>query len=137
MVKDSDRLAWEAAAQRLASRVNFGWWVERWLPWALGLCLSAAAALLVLRSLGTVSVVWAWVGLGAALLLAVLLCWGAVSRRFESAQTATVRLEDALGLHAQLSAAKDGIAPWPSFPLAGVPLPVTWKWQRPVQTAAS
>jgi hypothetical protein len=129
-----DRQAWEAAAGRLARRVNLGWWLQQWMPWTLGLALLGAAAVLVLRSLGWTDLQMAWWGLCAGCLAAAMgaLLWA--RGRAETVAAARVRLEESLGLHARLSAAADGVGSWPSFPAEGVALPVTWKWSRPALT---
>ncbi len=52
----------------------------------------------------------------------------------ESVDASRVRLEDALGLKARLSAAQAGVGSWPQ-PMAGLSWPVRWRWQKPLTVA--
>ncbi len=121
--------SWDNACKRLARRINFGWWLQAWLPQVLAVALVGCIAVLLVRiyhpqPISTLS------GFCAAAI--VLTMVGALKQaldQFEDANSARVRLEDALGLHAQLSAAAAGAAPWPPLP-DKIPSPVRWKWQR-------
>lgn len=131
MNQDDMRHSWDAATNRLARRVNLGWWLQHWLPVLIGTSMAAALALLVLRSLGVPQQNVVWITLVAVLVLAMLAAWHTSRRRFEDLASARVRLEDALNLRSRLTAAAGGVGPWPAYPVAGLTLPVTWRWERP------
>lgn len=122
---------WESLSGRLAFRVNLGWWLDRWLPMALALSLAASASVLALRILHQDWDFWPWTVLAVLLLAAMILAWWLARARFESRHASRVRLEDALGLHARLTAASQGVGAWPALPEETVRLPLTWRWHRP------
>ncbi|TLD68701.1 hypothetical protein FEM03_21190 [Phragmitibacter flavus] len=122
---------WQMASRRLARRINFGWWLDRWTGWVLGSALVGVVALLLARWLMLVEVRWVWMGIGALMFAGVMVAWGMERRRFESAVMARVRLEDALGMRSRLSAAAAGVGEWPE-PREGLEFPVRWRWHRPV-----
>ena len=121
--------AWDLAIRRLTRRINLAWWLCAWLPMLLVLSLVGAVVVLVLRTFALVDL-WTlvWAIAGAVLLLAAVAAWLARGR-YESPEQTRVRLEDALGLHAGLSAAASGRAEWPALPEV-LPLPVRWQWRR-------
>ncbi len=123
---------WDHAMARLAFRVNLGWWLQRWLPLAMALGLASAAGLLALRMLGLPYLQPAWIVIASLMIAAGALAWVRAHGSFETKTDARIRLEDALNLKARLSAAAGGVAPWPDPPLTAVPMPVSWRWQRPL-----
>ncbi|MDB6120550.1 MAG: hypothetical protein JWO08_4331 [Verrucomicrobiaceae bacterium] len=127
---------WDSLTDRLAFRVNLGWWLAQWLPMVMAASLAGAVLLLVVRSLGLPHLDWSWMAIGVALVIAMGVARVLAGRRFETRQASRVRLEDALGLHARLTAATQGIGPWPSLPSEPVVLPVNWRWRRPLGTLA-
>lgn len=137
MNQEEHRHRWDAAAQRLARRVNLGWWLQHCLPILLGISMIAALALLVLRSLGMPQLNWVWAAYASVVALAMIGAWWVARRKFESVPAARVRLEDALGLRSRLTAAASGIGAWPSPPVEKVAMPVSWRWQRPIGTVAA
>lgn len=117
---------WQSALRRLVRRINLGWWLQCWVPLLLLACLTGAVVILVARSLLTAPMSWLpWCG-PAVVLLTAGMAWLRARRFFESEETARVRLEDALGLHSGLTAARLGVAAWPSLPEV-LPLPVRWQ----------
>jgi hypothetical protein len=121
--------AWDLAIRRLTRRINLAWWLSTWLPMLLVLSLTGAVVVLLLRTFALVELpVLAWASGGAVMLLAALAAWRARGR-YESTEQTRVRLEDALRLHAGLSAAAVGRAEWPALPEV-LPLPVRWQWRR-------
>jgi hypothetical protein len=128
---------WQAAAARLAREINLGWWLAGWLPWAVATGLVGTFAMLFARWRGSgVGAVWA--GIGVALVAAAVVAWRRGRGRFESAAAARVRLEEALGLKARLTAAEAGVGAWPDRPAQGeIVWPVRWRWQRPAAWAAA
>lgn len=96
--------------------------------------LVGSVAVLLVRWLrpGDLSPVW-WT-LAGVLAIGAGAAWLGQRRRFESPATARVRLEDALGLKARLSAAAVGVGSWPA-PVDPLRWPVRWRWQRPLAVA--
>jgi hypothetical protein len=131
MQGDHARQFWDAAARRLALRINLGWWLERCLPALIGITAAATCALLVWRWQGEANLRTFWIVLASVAALCVLITFFTVRRRFESAAQARVRLEDHLGLKTRLTSAAEGIGAWPERREI-TSRPVTWKWQRPV-----
>lgn len=127
---------WQATAARLAREINLGWWLAGWLPWAVATGLVGTFAMLYARYRG-VHPGWIWAALAAALVAAGVASWWQSRSRFESLASARVRLEEALGLKARLTAAASGVGAWPDRPAGGViDWPVRWRWQRPLGWAA-
>ncbi len=127
---------WQASTRRLARRVNFGWWLDGWLGWVLAAGVAGSVALLAFRWMPIVDLRWVW---GAISLVAVgggVWSWQARRHRYESAAAARVRLEDALGLKARLSAAAAGVGSWPEEREIKN-WPVQWRWQRPLGVFAA
>lgn len=122
---------WQAAAQRLAWRINLGWWLERWMSWVMAGALLGAVAILFFRWMPLIELRWVWISIGAAIFSGAIAAWFMVRRHFENVATARVRLEDALGLKTRLSAAAAGIGEWPQ-PMEGLTHPVLWRWQKPL-----
>jgi hypothetical protein len=131
MVEEQSARFWKAAARRLARRVNLGWWSERWLTWIMSVGLLGAVAVLLARWKPLVALPWIWGGICVVLVAGGVAAWLAIRRRCESADAARIRLEDAMGLKARLSAAEAGVGNWPQ-PVETISLPVRWRWQRPV-----
>lgn len=123
---------WQSAAARLAREINLGWWLAGWLPWAVATGLVGTVAMLAARYRG-LHPGWIWAAIGAALAVAAVAVWRRARGRFETPASARVRLEEALGLKARLTAAASGVGPWPSRPAdGGLAWPVRWRWRRPL-----
>lgn len=122
---------WQAAAQRLAWRINLGWWLERWMSWVMAGALLGAVAVLFFRWMPLIELRWIWVAIGLVVFSGAGAAWLMVKRRFENTATARVRLEDALGLKTRLTAAAAGIGEWPQ-PMENLIHPVQWRWQKPL-----
>jgi len=124
---------WQSAATRLARRINLGWWVADWLPWAFVVGAGGIVALLLVRMQGegdAAAVRPVWWGIAAAAIVTAGIAWWRVRTRFETPATARVRLEEALGLDARLSTAAAGVGRWPDVP-ERLRWPVAWRWRRP------
>lgn len=127
---------WQAAATRLAREINLGWWLAGWLPWAVAVGLVGTFAMLATRLRGG-SPGWVWAGIVLMLGVAAVLAWRRNRHRFETTASARVRLEEALGLKARLTAAAAGVGSWPDRPaVQALDWPVRWRWQRPAAWAA-
>jgi hypothetical protein len=126
---------WQSASRSLARRINLGWWLEGWTGWLMGIGLLGSVALLIFRWMPVIDLGWIWVAITAQALLGAVIAWMQVRRRFETAETARVRLEDSLGMKTRLSAAAAGIGEWPT-PVENMPWPVRWRLQRPLGVVA-
>jgi len=122
---------WQATATRLAREINLGWWLAGWLPWAVGVGLVGTFAMLATRLRGG-SPGWVWTGIALLLGAAAIVAWQRNRHRFETTASARVRLEEALGLKARLTAASAGVGSWPDRPaVQALAWPVRWRWERP------
>ena len=127
---------WQAAVTRLAREINLGWWLAGWLPWAVAVGLVGTFAMLYTRLRGGHPGL-VWTGIALALAAGAIVAWRRSRDRFETAASARVRLEEALGLKARLTAASAGVGSWPDRPAPdGLVWPVRWRWQRPAAWAA-
>lgn len=128
---EETRRFWEAAARRLALRINAGWWLERCVPALIALTAVATCALLLWRWQGAGDTGPFWIALGAAAAVCAIASFFGARRRFESAEQSRVRLEDHLGLKSRLTAAAAGVGAWPArreIPRS----PLRWDWRRQV-----
>jgi len=127
--------AWQRATRRLTRQINLGWWLSSWLPLAAVIGLVGMVALLYARWRAAAATPWVAGGIALAFAVAGVVAWWQSRRRFETPAASRVRLEEAFGLHARLTAASNGVGPWPASPSAGdARWPVTWQWQRPAAT---
>jgi hypothetical protein len=127
---------WQAAVTRLAREINLGWWLAGWLPWAVAVGLVGTFAMLYTRLRGGHPGL-VWTGIVLALAAGAIVAWRRSRDRFETAASARVRLEEALGLKARLTAASAGVGSWPDRPAQDALVwPVRWRWQRPAAWAA-
>ncbi len=136
MSTETNARYWQAATRGLARRVNFGWWLQRWTGWLLGVALLGAVVVLYMRWGTSLDLRWTWYGIGGALVAGAVTAWLTGRHEYEGVATARIRLEDALGLKTRLTAAEAGVGAWPEPPLE-MKWPVTWRWQRPVTALAA
>lgn len=125
---------WRRLARRTALRLNAAWLLDRLNPWLLGAALVASVALLCLRTVAPFvredRVLF--LGMGAALLLAVLVVgWIFARRRFVGEDEALVRLEDWLELDNALSSARAGVGDWPELPDSAKLASAGYAWRAP------
>lgn len=123
---------WSRHAERIARKVNLGWWLQALSTPLVVTGLAGACALLLVRRSAQSPAGWI---LGASTAGAVLLvagiCWLVARRRFEKPEQSLVRIEAAMKLRNGLSAAKAGVAPWPQVP-EKIDAGLNWSWQRVV-----
>ncbi|MGF1485199.1 MAG: hypothetical protein ACFBZ8_12645 [Opitutales bacterium] len=112
MPADACEAFWRGLARRWARRVNFCWWLEKWLPLAITANILACLLFLLLRE-RAVPVLWGVAGWGVLLGLSGLLAWSVARPRFHTAQDALLRLDRFLNLRGALTTALEGKAPWP------------------------
>lgn len=127
---ESNREVWLARSARVARQVNTGWWWETLsAPLVLAATIGACGLLLTRREAPGLPVWQLACILGGALLLIALACWLVARRKFETPDQSLVRIEASMRMRNALSAAKAGVAPWPSADTA-VDAGVRWHWPR-------
>jgi hypothetical protein len=127
---DTQSSAWFRLARKVARRVNLAWWLDAAALPMVVFGLAGACAILLIRhhAPATAPGILAGGALGALALLAFG-AWIAARRRFESATDAMVRIEASMHLRNRLSAALEGVAPWPEAP-ESVDSGLRWRWSR-------
>lgn len=121
---------WTAAERRLARVINWGWvlaYARRILIFSA--LVVGAANLLARIFLPRQQVLVFWWVISLVLLLVLLLAIVFARKRFSKVDDARVRLESALHLNSQLSAAHDQVGAYPSIP-EKLHLPLKWKWEN-------
>ena len=104
---------WRRRAAVLALRLNFHHWLSRVVPKLFILLVLVALFDLARREAG-LPARWSTALLLSGLGVVAGWAWLEARRHFCHWRQALVRLETVLGLHNQLSAAQDGILPWPT-----------------------
>lgn len=124
--------AWRETAGRVARRVNLGWWIQTLAAPLIVVGIAGACTLLLVRRHLPALPQWqlSLYAAGAVLLIGSI-AFLIARRRFERPETAMVRIEDSMQMRNALSAARAGVAPWPSVP-AKVDPGLSWNWQRVV-----
>lgn len=128
--ENPNRDHWQAKARQVARTVNFAWWLETLsAPLLVGAILVAAGLLVVRREFPQVES-WRLVATtGAVVLVLGLACWAWAARKFEKPAQSLVRIEAAMRLRNSLSAARAGVAPWPT-PIEKIDAGLAWQWPR-------
>jgi hypothetical protein len=119
------RHTWERTTALLAVRINVAIWLERFAPVLFGVSTAGAIAFYALRRLER-PVEWGWAGLLVAVVAAAGFVWWRAAQKFFSRRDARILLERQWRLDAALTAATEGIAPWPPFP-AAKPRVLAWR----------
>ncbi len=123
---------WIAQGRRVARKVNFAWWMQGFSAPLLLTGLLGTAAILLMRRHDALRPLWHYQSaLATVLVIAALVTWWLMRRRFESPEQALVRIEASMRLRSALSAAQAGVAPWPALP-AEIHAGLGWHWQRVV-----
>lgn len=125
MSSAASRQYWERTTAFLAVRINVAIWLERFVPVLFGICTAGAVGLYALRRLDR-PVEWGWAGVLAGLLIGAVFVWWRAARGFFSRRDARIFLERQWRLDAALTAATDGIAPWPPV-AAAQPRVLAWQ----------
>ncbi len=121
---------WLTKANQVARQVNFAWWLETLAtPLLIAAVVGATGLLIVRRELLNLEPWILATCVGGALLLLTLSCWAWATRKFEQPEQSLVRIEAAMRLKNQLSAASAGVAPWPA-PVERIDAGLTWQWPR-------
>lgn len=131
---DVNERFWNRQVARLSRRIHLGWWLDAFLGLLIPLALAGAPTVLLARWRWAAEPGQAGLAVAAGVLVAALAALWVTARRRESMEVTRVRLEDALGLRARLTAAAAGVVPWPRPP-AKVSMPVRWQAGRPAVMA--
>ncbi|MGB0991413.1 MAG: hypothetical protein ACPG32_02980 [Akkermansiaceae bacterium] len=126
----SEEQTWRAIAKNTARKINTGWWLQTLATPLLITALIIACAILIMRR-ELAALPWLYLSLGtlAALTATAACAWFAARRRFEKTSESLVRLDASMRLRNALTAADQGIAPWP--PVPGIINDGTrWHWKR-------
>ena len=124
----SDRDFWMGAAKRLALRRNIASWSDAFLSVSVPITVGAALLLLAGRLMRLEPRVL-WCGWGGVMAAAAFVCGVLATGRRYSVADALARLDEVEGLRNRLTAAFEGIGPWPAA-RAGVRDSVRWNWGR-------
>jgi hypothetical protein len=121
---------WESHARFVARKVNLAWWLQRFSAPLLLCSLIGTGLLLWLRrqypDLGYEPFLFA---AGGMILVIAVITWAIAQRNFEKPEQSLVRMEAAMRLRSGLSAARAGVAAWPTPP-AKIDAGLRWNWQR-------
>jgi hypothetical protein len=121
---------WRKQAERVRLRVNLAWWLETLAPPLVVLSVIGAAALLWVRREIPAADPWMFfASIGGAIVLLGLVCLALAARKFEQTGQSLVRIEAAMRMRNGLSAASEGVAPWPA-PVAKIDAGLSWQWPR-------
>jgi hypothetical protein len=126
----SDEKYWQGAVRSFSRRIHLGWWLDHWLTLLIPVSFLGAVTTLCLRYWQDLTTQNALAGIGISLLLSAVAAVFWMRRDREPLKATRIRLEDALGLKARLSAAASGIGSWPPARPA-FPPPVTFRIGRP------
>lgn len=130
MSGENSESRWLSLARGTARRFNTAWFLEKLsLPLLVAGLIGACGILLARREFQVFPWTVALAITGGVSALVVLLSWLFARRNFTSSDKALVRIEDAMELNNSLTAARQGIAPWPKV------APETndgtqWNWPR-------
>ncbi|MES2439472.1 MAG: hypothetical protein V4584_10415 [Verrucomicrobiota bacterium] len=121
---------WQKEADRVARRVNLAWWLETLsAPLLLSALIGAAALLVVRREFEQIQPWILAASIAGAVLILALACWAWAARKFEKPEQSMVRIEAAMRLRNSLTAAREGVAPWPA-PVGKTYAGLAWQWPR-------
>ena len=112
--------------------INFAWLLDGLALPMVVLGVAGGGGLLLIRRYFPEVMGWQMgVAVGVALVVTGVIGWGTVRRRFETPERVMVRVESAMRMRNQLSAAQAGVTPWPEVP-GKVDAGVHWNWKRVV-----
>jgi hypothetical protein len=118
---------WQRRAWLAAAKVNLGWVLRWWLPWAVGSAAVFACGVLLAKRSGMETDNW-WPWLIAAWVLSVPVVWYRVRGQAFGVRDGFVRLEGELRLNNALTTAADGLGKWPD-PKKGAD-GLRWRFER-------
>lgn len=118
---------WLQRARREAFRFNFGWWLQKFIPWIIGLGLAGAVVTLALRTAGHEPTA-AGVAVLAGALVGSIVAWLQARGKFLNTNEALTRLDADLRLRNRLTSATQGVGDWPR-PDDNAALALRWNWK--------
>jgi hypothetical protein len=122
--------AWQTHARRVAHKVNFAWWLQRFSTPLLVSALIGTGLLLWLRRQNPTISPLQWLAITSGVLAVIaVITWFLSRRNFETPEQSMVRIEAAMRMRSGLSAALAGVAPWPEMP-EKVDAGLRWHWKR-------
>ena len=139
MEQENYEKTWRGHARTAALKLNAGWWLEAFTPVLIIASLIAACTIFFLRSKNVElpsAQVSAW--LGGAIALAAITALLVARKKFSNQSQTLVRLEEKMRLNNALTAADNGVSPWPEQP-AEPRDGIAWRWHwvyGPFSTAA-
>lgn len=132
-----NKIFWLRRARREAWRFNFGWWLQMFLPWIVGLGVAGSAGTLLLRS-ARLDPLWAWGAVLIGGMVGLIISLVTARKKFLNTTEALARLDADLRLYNRLTAAEQGVGAWPQAkPEAALALRWNWKslWWPPLTAA--
>lgn len=117
---------WRRRAAIEAAKFNAGWWLQKFLPWVVGLGIVSSIWILALRSADR-ELTWALPVVALAGFAGMALALWLARRKFLTREEALTRLDADLRLHNRLTCASAGVGEWPSR-REGARLALRWKW---------
>lgn len=130
MAKENGKSQWLAVAKATSRRFNCAWFLDKLsLPLLSAGLLGAILVMLARREW----IAFPWLpSLGVAfgfLSFVVLMAWLIARKHFTSQEQALVRIESAMALNNSLTAARQGVAPWPEV-ATETSDGTSWNWPR-------
>jgi hypothetical protein len=128
--RNAHRDYWRKQSKEVSRRVNLAWWLESLTaPLVIVSTIGATVLLGVRRELPEIPV-WQLVFWMVGILVVVALaCLIRAMGKFERPEQSLVRIEAAMRLRNALSAANEGVAPWPA-PATTIDAGLSWQWPR-------
>ena len=128
LADSTSRETWRREARRASMRWNLAWWLDRAAPLVVGAAFLGAGMLLYLRSENAdvgIASSWPWIAGGFVVVMAI--AWSLARRFFCTQENSLVRLESKMKLNNALTAAEQGVRPWPA-PVQKVDDGIRWNW---------
>lgn len=114
MAEGTIQSRWLAIAKATARRFNWAWFLEKLsLPLLIAGLVGAGLVMLARREWTAFPWLPSLGVAGGILTVVVLIAWLVARRHFTSTEAALVRIESAMALNNSLTAARQGVAPWP------------------------
>ncbi|MED5419796.1 MAG: hypothetical protein VYA27_13895, partial [Verrucomicrobiota bacterium] len=128
--QESSAAQWRRLARQVSTKVNVAWWLDKLaVPLVISALVGSCLILMVRRELAQFP--WAeTIIIALVLLLGMgLMAWWLARNHFESPDRALVRIEASMRMRNTLSAARQGVTPWPSLPKT-IDDGTRWRWSR-------
>ena len=128
--QETSAAQWQRLARRVSTKINLAWWLDK-LAAPLLITTLAGSCLILITRRETTEFPWLQTAIVGMLLFLgmALMAWWLARGNFESPDHALVRIEASMKMHNALSAARQGISPWPGMP-GNVDDGTRWRWTR-------